>query len=480
MKITKIIIGATSIMLLNSCSPEEMRRFAENTCKAWVGGNIDHALNKYCSDEIAKSEIKTKQYNDAIDQRVSEYFSEVDQFKKNYCITHGFVDIWENKYGEDWYEKAGKQWFDDQNNLRIRRGEDELLPWHLRESAGEVMSRANNMKQESLESTLLGVVGATTDDANRYKEWKASDKYGKQDMVIDAVFDAVSEDRDNKDFIEAMRQMMKINNNYMRNRRGEKSDQAMSQMTSDLMNLVYESSLIADEKRKLYLAEKMDIERQLTDVLGYANTKLATETAGIIMSIIHDKNMSEQEKDEWLRRLGYAEGGTDVEEFVFEIDNMDDSTILEKLDSIKNQANNTNKATVEKRVEEKQMEEKQMEEKRTDINLVNNMIADSYLFDVTTLNDEQKGKLNFIASILGKYPDLTITIVGHTCNIGTESVNNSIGLKRANEAKQYLVSTGVDAKRINLETKGESEPIINNDSKENRKHNRRITFIINK
>ena len=439
-----------------------------------MGGCIDHEVNKYGSNEIAKSEITTKQYNDAIDQKVSEYFSEVDQFKKNYCITHGFVDIWENKYGEDWYEKAGKQWFDDQNNLRIKRGEEELLPWHLRESAGEVMSRANNMKQESLENTLLGCVGATIDDVNRFKKWKASDKYGKQDMVIDAAFDAVSEDRDNKDFIEAMRQLMKINNNYMRNRRREESDQAMSQMTLDLMNLVYESSLIADEKKKLYLAEKLDIERQLTDVLGYANTKLTTETAGIIMSIIHDKNMSEQEKDEWLRRIGYLEGETDVKELVSEIDNMDDSTILEKLDSIKTQANNTNKATVEKRVEEKQMEEK-----RTDINLVNNMIADSYLFDVTTLNDEQKDKLNFIASILGKYPDLTITIVGHTCNIGTESVNNSIGLKRANEAKQYLVSTGVDAKRINLETKGESEPIMDNDSKENRKHNRRITFIIN-
>ena len=474
MKITKIIIGATSIMLLNSCSPEEMFRFAGNPGKAAMGGYIDHEVNKYGSNEIAKSEITTKQYNDAIDQRVSEYFSEVDQFKKNYCITHGFVDIWENKYGEDWYEKAGKQWFDDQNNLRIKRGEEELLPWHLRESAGEVMSRANNMKQESLENTLLGCVGATIDDVNRFKKWKASDKYGKQDMVIDAAFDAVSEDRDNKDFIEAMRQLMKINNNYMRNRRREESDQAMSQMTLELMNLVYESSLIADEKKKLYLAEKMDIERQLTDVLGYANTKLTTETAGIIMSIIHDKNMSEQEKDEWLRRIGYLEGETDVKELVSEIDNMDDSTILEKLDSIKNQANNTNKATVEKRVEEKQMEEK-----RTDINLVNNMIADSYLFDVTTLNDEQKDKLNFIASILGKYPDLTITIVGHTCNIGTESVNNSIGLKRANEAKQYLVSTGVDAKRINLETKGESEPIMDNDSKENRKHNRRITFIIN-
>lgn len=43
----------------------------------------------------------------------------------------------------------------------------------------------------------------------------------------------------------------------------------------------------------------------------------------------------------------------------------------------------------------------------------------------------------------------------------------------------YLVDKGIDADRISVESKGELEPIADNHIIEDRKLNRRISFVIN-
>ena len=72
----------------------------------------------------------------------------------------------------------------------------------------------------------------------------------------------------------------------------------------------------------------------------------------------------------------------------------------------------------------------------------------------------------------------TISITGHTDNIGTPADNLTLGKNRADRIKQLLVQKGIDAKRIQTFTKGESQPIGNNNTDAGRQQNRRTELLI--
>ena len=101
-----------------------------------------------------------------------------------------------------------------------------------------------------------------------------------------------------------------------------------------------------------------------------------------------------------------------------------------------------------------------------------------YVFDSADLTNAQCVQLDSVADVLHKYPELRLTIIGHTCKIGYKNINNKKGLKRAESAKTYLISKEIEEERIVCESKGELEPIADNNTKEGRKQNRRIEFFI--
>lgn len=69
-------------------------------------------------------------------------------------------------------------------------------------------------------------------------------------------------------------------------------------------------------------------------------------------------------------------------------------------------------------------------------------------------------------------------ITGHTDHTGPEKENIRLGLARARSIKNYLVGKGIDASRIRIYSKGESEPIASNDTDEGRRMNRRTEIEI--
>ncbi len=76
-------------------------------------------------------------------------------------------------------------------------------------------------------------------------------------------------------------------------------------------------------------------------------------------------------------------------------------------------------------------------------------------------------------------PSIKIVITGHTDNYGDPRQNlEYYGMKRAEALRDYMVSQGVDASQIKCESKGQTEPIVPNDTRANRALNRRaqITF----
>jgi outer membrane protein OmpA-like peptidoglycan-associated protein len=85
-----------------------------------------------------------------------------------------------------------------------------------------------------------------------------------------------------------------------------------------------------------------------------------------------------------------------------------------------------------------------------------------------------------LVRILRDYPTVEILIGGHTDNQGDPALNVKLSEDRVNEVKKYLVSKGIDPKRLSTKGFGGSEPIANNEQEETRRFNRRVEFTITK
>jgi outer membrane protein OmpA-like peptidoglycan-associated protein len=73
---------------------------------------------------------------------------------------------------------------------------------------------------------------------------------------------------------------------------------------------------------------------------------------------------------------------------------------------------------------------------------------------------------------------LRLTIEGHTDSIGTNEYNLALGERRANAAREYLVSRGIAADRFNIVSYGEERPKHDNTREETRRLNRRAALIV--
>jgi OOP family OmpA-OmpF porin len=99
-------------------------------------------------------------------------------------------------------------------------------------------------------------------------------------------------------------------------------------------------------------------------------------------------------------------------------------------------------------------------------------------FDQAVLRAEDKQRLDAATAQLKTLPeDATIQVTGYTDSVGTEEYNRDLSMRRAQAAQDYLVSNGVDQKRIVLSGMGESNPIASNDTAEGRAMNRRVEVI---
>lgn len=90
--------------------------------------------------------------------------------------------------------------------------------------------------------------------------------------------------------------------------------------------------------------------------------------------------------------------------------------------------------------------------------------------------------LDEIVSVM-KQPEAstwTISIVGHTDNVGSREYNQKLSVSRANAVKRYLMEKGVAEARISTTGFGEDKPIADNKTEEGRKSNRRVEFTIKK
>lgn len=86
--------------------------------------------------------------------------------------------------------------------------------------------------------------------------------------------------------------------------------------------------------------------------------------------------------------------------------------------------------------------------------------GDRILFDTDRFNVDSEDQLTLQkqAQWLARYPNTRITVEGHADERGTRDYNLALGERRANSAKNYLISVGVDAGRIQTVSYGKERP----------------------
>lgn len=89
-------------------------------------------------------------------------------------------------------------------------------------------------------------------------------------------------------------------------------------------------------------------------------------------------------------------------------------------------------------------------------------------------------RLNAVAAFLKTSPERTITVEGHTDNVGSDNFNMALSQARADAVRIYLIGQGVMADKIRAVGMGETQPIATNGTNEGRTTNRRVEIVLAK
>ena len=98
------------------------------------------------------------------------------------------------------------------------------------------------------------------------------------------------------------------------------------------------------------------------------------------------------------------------------------------------------------------------------------------LFDLNqaTIKKDFDRKIDALADVLRKYPQIDIIVSGHTDNTGAESFNQALSDNRAKAVADALIKRGVALSRISYIGFGSSKPAADNSTEEGRAQNRRV------
>ncbi len=94
------------------------------------------------------------------------------------------------------------------------------------------------------------------------------------------------------------------------------------------------------------------------------------------------------------------------------------------------------------------------------------------------LNKESFTELDQFAKLLKENPNLRIEVAGHTDDVGEAGANLRLSKNRATAVANYLISKGIDEKRIIANGYGSKEPLIENFTEEDRMKNRRVEIRV--
>jgi outer membrane protein OmpA-like peptidoglycan-associated protein len=83
-----------------------------------------------------------------------------------------------------------------------------------------------------------------------------------------------------------------------------------------------------------------------------------------------------------------------------------------------------------------------------------------------------------LADVVIRYNKTTLTIVGHTDDVGANDYNQQLSERRSVSVARYFESKNVNPARLATLGKGEGEPVASNSSESGRQANRRVEIYV--
>lgn len=104
--------------------------------------------------------------------------------------------------------------------------------------------------------------------------------------------------------------------------------------------------------------------------------------------------------------------------------------------------------------------------------------TDVFVGNTVRINRKSHALLNRIVEVINARQELRVRIVGHTDSSGDDLQNQILSLNRSSSVANYMIKKGLRSSRIELEGRGSVDPLVSNDSRENRLINRRIELYL--
>ncbi|HTV02532.1 MAG TPA: peptidoglycan-associated lipoprotein Pal [Luteitalea sp.] len=101
-----------------------------------------------------------------------------------------------------------------------------------------------------------------------------------------------------------------------------------------------------------------------------------------------------------------------------------------------------------------------------------------YPLDSSDVASDMQATLQKNADILKQYPSWVVTVEGHCDERGTAEYNLSLGDRRAQAARAYLISLGIPAERLKVVSYGKEFPFDPGATEEAYAKNRRAHFVV--
>lgn len=97
--------------------------------------------------------------------------------------------------------------------------------------------------------------------------------------------------------------------------------------------------------------------------------------------------------------------------------------------------------------------------------------------DMSNIDENDRVVLQSQAQWLARYPNVRVTVEGHADERGTREYNLALGERRANSARNFLASLGVDPARISVISYGKERPVALGSDEASWAQNRRAVTV---
>lgn len=98
-------------------------------------------------------------------------------------------------------------------------------------------------------------------------------------------------------------------------------------------------------------------------------------------------------------------------------------------------------------------------------------------YDSSTLSPETRKQLAENAEWIKNHGGVAVQVEGHCDSRGSVEYNLALGERRAKAVKNYLVTLGIDSKRLQVISYGEEKPVDTRENEEAYAKNRRANFV---